>query len=714
MSDPPTLEEESAALDGYFSDTPLNPQPNYPVLRETFETAVLIANLPKAPASKVEKLTTVVKRLVSKIGALATTDLFSGVQMPTDSTTGATRGFAFIEYTTAADAKQAVDSLNNFAFDKNHNLKALPYLRAIELANLEETEFKEPEPAPFIEKPDTTTWLQDPSQRDAFVIRNASGQTHETVVYWSDGKHEPAVDYDGRREKESGQPWCSFYVQWSSSGAYLATMIPSKGVVLWGGANYEKLGKFRAPGVEVVNFSPNEKFFLTSNNNRNDPEAVKIFSIETGKLLRAFPLFPKNFFPDDMTTQEKSQIPPPLFQWSYDDKYVARMGKDLISIYDMSTMKLLDSRSLVADNIREFQFSPNANILAYWAPELKNSPAHVDLIELPSRKKLRQKNLFNVTKCSMVWQNEGTYLGVKVTRHTKSKKTLFNNLELFRIEDQGIPVEMLDIKDAVMAFAWEPNGSRFAMIHAENPTSTKVDVSFYDMKKVTTVTKNKKTETNISNEVNLVETLAGKQVNTLFWSPAGQHIIMASLGDSSSGGLEFYDVKNKSLAVKEHYRANQVMWDPSGRTVATVVSQPIAGGHYKYSMDNGYMLWTFQGNKLHQASFEHFYQFQWRPRKSLLSKSEKKTVIKNLKKYEKIFAKDDKEFLRSRELENTKAKRALRSDFRERLARLKDIRRQQKETRMALYDGYDSEDESNYILKETFVETILSTKEEVV
>ena len=43
----PNLEEESAALDGYFSDSPLDIQPQYPELRKTFETAVVITNLPK-------------------------------------------------------------------------------------------------------------------------------------------------------------------------------------------------------------------------------------------------------------------------------------------------------------------------------------------------------------------------------------------------------------------------------------------------------------------------------------------------------------------------------------------------------------------------------------------------------------------------------------------------------------------------------------------
>ena len=45
--------------------------------------------------------------------------------------------------------------------------------------------------------------------------------------------------------------------------------------------------------------------------------------------------------------------------------------------------------------------------------------------------------------------------------------------------------------------------------------------------------------------------------------------------------------------------------------------QPIGGGHFKVAMDNGYVLWTFQGKQLAQASFEAFYQFAWRPRELL-------------------------------------------------------------------------------------------------
>uniref|UniRef100_A0A7S4MRK3 Eukaryotic translation initiation factor 3 subunit B n=1 Tax=Odontella aurita TaxID=265563 RepID=A0A7S4MRK3_9STRA len=730
-SDHDVLADEAAELDGYFSDTPLDPKPfaNYPPLRDTFETAVILANLPKVKQEKVEKLTKVMTKLVSRIGTLGVCEEtgFSGVSLPFNSSAGITYGFAFVEFASPEEARQAVEVLQDYKFDKNHSLKVYPYTRAVELAEVEEEEFTEPEPAPFVERANTTSWLEDPSQRDEYVIRHGK----ETVVNWSDGKTDPVVDYAGEREKKAGVAWCEYYVHWSPQGSFLATLVPNKGVILWGGSKYEKLGRFPAPGVEFVLFSPQENFLLTNNNRRDDPNAIKVFSIQSGKLLRAFPLFPAKFLPENASKEETAHIPPPPFQWSHDDKYLARMGRDLISIYETPSMKLLDKRSLIADGIHEFQFSPKADILAYWAPEHGNAPAHVDLIELPTRKKLRQKNLFNVTKCSMVWHEQGTYLGVKVTRHTKSKKTLYNNLELFRLSEPGIPVDMLEVKDAVMAFAWEPRGSRFATIHAENPTAAKVNVSFYDMmKKEKPDNKKKKNaaqakgqlsksvggskETVLVPELHKVRTLEGKQCNCIFWSPAGTQIVLASLGDSASGTLEFYDADSESLVVKEHYRANQVIWDPSGRTVATCVSQPIGGGHFKFAMDNGYYLWSFQGRQLHQESFETFHQLQWRPRAELLPGDKRAQVVRDLKKYERRFDQEDKDRTRAEYLEKTKEKRALRTAFRERLARLKDFRRGQRGARIDLLGGYDSEDDGNYVSTEAVVETTLSTKEETV
>lgn len=351
------LADEAAELDGYFSDTPLNLKPNYPPLNDSFDATVIVTNLPKVPESKVEKLTTVVMKLLTRIGTLAANadTQYSGLHMPFDKSAGTTLGFCFVEYETPEEAKKAVEVLADYKFDKNHSLAVTPYPRAAFLKNVEAKEFTEPEPVPFVEKPNPTSWLEDPNQRDSFFVR----YDRETVVHWSDAKNDPVVDYDGSREKQAGVAWCEYYAFWSPKGSYLATLVPSKGVILWSGATYEKTARFPAPGVDLILFSPQENFLLTSNNSKEDPNAIKVFDVATGKLLRTFPLYPSGVTPENGN-------PPPPFLWSHDDQYLARMGKDLISIFETPSMRLLDKRSLSADGINEFQWSPKANILAYW------------------------------------------------------------------------------------------------------------------------------------------------------------------------------------------------------------------------------------------------------------------------------------------------------------------------------------------------------------
>jgi translation initiation factor 3 subunit B len=215
----------------------------------------------------------------------------------------------------------------------------------------------EPERPPFVEKPNAMSWLEDPSQRDEYVIRYGK----ETAVYWYDARSDPVVDYDGEREKEAGVSWCEYYCHWSPKGSYLATLVPARGVILWSGSTYEKTGRFVAPDVKTVLFSPQENYMITNNMRVDDEAAIKVYHIQSGKLLRSFPLFPDNF-----PRGENNSIPPPPFQWSHDDNYLARMGTDLVSIYSTPNMRLLDKKSLLAEGIHEFQWSPKSNVLACW------------------------------------------------------------------------------------------------------------------------------------------------------------------------------------------------------------------------------------------------------------------------------------------------------------------------------------------------------------
>lgn len=129
--------------------------------------------------------------------------------------------------------------------------------------------------------------------------------------------------------------------------------------------------------------------------------------------------------------QEKRSFSPegssswPIFRWSHDDKYFARMGNDMLSIYQTPSFGLVDKKSIKIPGIRDFSWSPTDNVIAYWVAEHKDVPAKVTLMEIPNRNEIRNKNLFNVADCKIHWQKSGDYLCVKVDRYSKVKRHIF-------------------------------------------------------------------------------------------------------------------------------------------------------------------------------------------------------------------------------------------------------------------------------------------------
>lgn len=99
-----------------------------------------------------------------------------------------------------------------------------------------------------------------------------------------------------------------------------------------------------------------------------------------------------------------------------------------------------------------------------------------------------------------------------------------SGFELFRIKERDIPIEVLKVdKKKILAFAWEPNGQRFAVIHGDKP---KPNVSFYSMH---------------PENVSKLATLKAKQADALFRSPTGKYIVLSGL-KCFNGQLEFFNV----------------------------------------------------------------------------------------------------------------------------------------------------------------------------
>ncbi|KAJ4815010.1 Eukaryotic translation initiation factor 3 subunit B [Rhynchospora pubera] len=322
------------------------------------------------------------------------------------------------------------------------------------------------------------------------------------------------------------QYWIDSFVQWSPLGTYLAT-VHRQGAIVWGGkSTFNLIHRFPHNQVKHIDFSPGERFLVTySSQEPSNPRdthrvVLNIFDLRTGKLMRDF-----KGSVDDFTTGGSGGlcgISWPIFKWGggKEDKYFSRIGKNAIYVYETETFILVDKKSYKVDNVGDFSWSPTDSILALFVPELGggNQPARVSLVQMPGKVELRQKNLFSASDCKMYWQSNGEYLAVKVDRYTKTKKSTYTGFELFRIKERDIPIEVLELdnkNDKIIAFAWEPKGHRFAVIHGDGP---RPDISFYSMK-----------TGGITARVSKLTTLKAKQANALYWSPAGRFIVLAGL-----------------------------------------------------------------------------------------------------------------------------------------------------------------------------------------
>ncbi len=68
----------------------------------------------------------------------------------------------------------------------------------------------------------------------------------------------------------------------------------------------------------------------------------------------------------------------PAFKWSHDDAFVATLQGGKIYIYETQGFKLLDKKPIAMSvPISDFAWSPSENIIAFWTPEMNNTPARL-------------------------------------------------------------------------------------------------------------------------------------------------------------------------------------------------------------------------------------------------------------------------------------------------------------------------------------------------
>src|SRR5439155_24890452 len=121
-----------------------------------------------------------------------------------------------------------------------------------------------------------------------------------------------------------------------------------KGIALWGGKDFQQLYRFAHEGVSLIDFSPLENYLVTFSSSLasfDDPNAFIIWDIRTGSKKRSF-------------HADRYSIVWPVFKWSQDDKYFARVTQDVLSIDETPSMSFHEKKSMRVTGIRNFSWSP--------------------------------------------------------------------------------------------------------------------------------------------------------------------------------------------------------------------------------------------------------------------------------------------------------------------------------------------------------------------
>ncbi|KAK3320123.1 eukaryotic translation initiation factor 3 subunit B [Cercophora scortea] len=669
-----TLRDEDLDEDDYDMDEVdiSDIQEKYQVqLEQGYDTFVVVDGLPEVNEEQKPKL---VKFLLKKLNTVGKTreDL---IFMPMGED-GKSLRFAFVEYSSPAEAAAAVRQLDLVALDKKHTLR-VNKMTDVDRYGREgriDEEYTPPKIEEFQEKEHLRSFLVDPSGRGRDQLVMYRGET--VGVFWNNEKDPPENIVDR-------QHWTETFVQWSPQGTYL-TSVHAQGVQFWGGPSWTRQKRFAHPFVNLVAFSPNENYMVTWSNRPisipdeghpslsldDDGKNYIIWDIETAKPLRSFASLETPGGPAAPGASEdgkRQKLPWPAFKWSADDKYVARLNPgSSISIYELPSMRLMDKTAVKIEGVVDFDWAPATparegiktyeQLLCFWTPEIGSNPAKVGLMSIPSKEIVRTLNLFSVSDVRLHWQSDAAYLCVKVDRHSKSKKSQATTLEIFRVKEKGVPVEVVDtIKDTVINFAWEPKGDRFVIINTTEPVAAtavppKTSVAFFCPEKA---------KGNAIGNFKHLRTLEKKNSNAIYWSPKGRFVVIATVANQQSSDLDFYDLdfegekpeSDKDLTANlqimntaDHYGVTDIEWDPSGRFVATWASS------WKHSMENGYHLYDFKGEQL--------LGLEAAP-PTLLSKEEQKTIRRNLREYSRIFEVEDAERINSADVAVVEERRRL-------------------------------------------------------
>ncbi len=205
---------------------------------------IVVDGIPAVSADRLEKLKGVIRKIYQKIGKIVTE------HYPVTEK-GETKGYMFLEFANHKDAAEAVKQTDNYKLDKQHTFNVNLFSDFEKYEEVQDN-WELPKEEPYSSTGSRKSYLLNKEAHDQYaVVYNAGEKVGVFRNNLPDAKLEEARDR-----------WTESYIRWSPMGSYLAT-VHSKGIALWGGPDFQRISRFSHPGVQLIDFSPCEKYIIT-------------------------------------------------------------------------------------------------------------------------------------------------------------------------------------------------------------------------------------------------------------------------------------------------------------------------------------------------------------------------------------------------------------------------------------------------------------------
>lgn len=528
-------------------------------------------------------------------------------------------GCIFIKCADVKIADQVTKKLNNLKFGKN-------VMKSVIMSDFDNVLKSQPIEEFSYSKVDLHKWMLEPiAQQFCMTIGK------EAHIWWHT---DPSRLTDDPVEvKTKGKIACDNF-SWSPKGTYLVCR-DDDGLTLYGGPDMVKIKQFKHKQIAGYKFSKTEEYlylydYQTGSENLN---TLHVYSVNTEKELRDF-----------LAMKEETKN---SFGWSYDGKYLAKMTKDMLSVYETPEMHmLLDNSgkrsSLKVDNIESFKWNKKNNLVACFrlSPTPDSTPSNITIFDIPSRTNVYNKAIQRVESCELHWHPNGTMLAMvmkfKATIDGLVKKAAIGILNIDKRKTEYVEIDTSEIAK----FRWEPtNDNHFAILRYEKDPMMDTKETILEIYKVGDVPlKIQK----------IPEGTHNYALSDIHWCPLGKFMVATRLIDPKkylSGaiyGMQYFfyikDLQAHSINTESHDNARGAGWDPSGRYYASFCTSEVR-------MENdAYKIYNCFGETMYMEAVPKLKNWRWRSRPiAELPMEEIEKIRQNIPEYIKRFKQIDKQ-----------------------------------------------------------------------